>query len=418
MGQTALVRPDRPPRTARRRRALTALVAAALLAGACAADDGGTAAPTAPPSPDDPTTVPVPATTVGDAAPGDLLDAVALPAPAVAPAARAWSLAYVLTDVSGQPAAATGLLVVPPGDAPDGGWPLVVWGHPTRGTADACAPSREGPDAIPDLAALLAEGWAVAAPDLEGLGSPGHHPYLVAGSGAESLLRAAEAVPSVPDAGLEPSGPVALLGFSQGGHAAAAAAEQARERTPELDLRGVALAAPVADPAQFVERAEGRADQVGVAVTVVGAYAATYPDVDPADVLAPSVVDDLGVLEDRCIGEVVERFTGEPAELLVAPAADDPALAARLAENRPGDVAPPVPVLVVQGTEDDIVFPEVSEALVERWCAVGADVELVRRPGATHGVPLADVAVPWLAERFAGVPAPPGCSERDVPVPG
>lgn len=353
-------------------------------------------------------------TAVGEARPGALLDAAALPPPAVAPEARAWAVAYVLEAVTGQPAAATGLLVVPPGPAPASGWPVVVWAHPTRGTADACAPSGDGPDAIADLAAWLAEGWAVVAPDYEGLGVPGHHPYLVADSGAEGVLRAAQAATEVDGAGVVPGGPVALVGFSQGGHVVAAAAEQADRRAPELDVVGVVLAAPVADPAGFVARGEARADQVGVAVTVIGSYAATYDDVDPGAVLAPAVVDDLGALEDRCIGEVVEHFTGDPDELLVGRAAQDPALAARLAQNQPGQVAPVAPALVVQGTDDDIVDPSVSQGLADRWCARGGDVALVVRPGAGHGVPLVDVAVPWLRDRIGGRPAPDGCTTEVV----
>jgi hypothetical protein len=97
-------------------------------------------------------------------------------------------VSYASTSVHGGPTVLTGLVHLPPGAAPDGGWPVVTYGHMTTGGSDRSAPSLAG-DGNPELrrmtqgdafvSHLLGRGIAVLQPDYEGLGSPGPHPYLV-----------------------------------------------------------------------------------------------------------------------------------------------------------------------------------------------------------------------------------------------
>ncbi|MGM3213879.1 alpha/beta hydrolase, partial [Klebsiella pneumoniae] len=56
-------------------------------------------------------------------------------------AAQAYLLSYHTPDQSGRLAQGTGLLYLPAGTAPAGGWPVVSWAHGTQGIADHCAPS-------------------------------------------------------------------------------------------------------------------------------------------------------------------------------------------------------------------------------------------------------------------------------------
>ena len=77
-------------------------------------------------------------------APGVLVDRWAAPAASdVIPAATSYFVRYTTVNVRGEPALASGIVLVPHGAyqrARD--WPLVVYGHMTTGVADACAPSR------------------------------------------------------------------------------------------------------------------------------------------------------------------------------------------------------------------------------------------------------------------------------------
>ena len=103
-------------------------------------------------------------------------------------AAESSILTYKMLGQSGQEVQATSLVFTntPP---PVGGWPIVVWAHGTTGVADVCAPALA--DSTKDLISkLLAAGYVVVAPDYEGLGTPGIHPFLNVKSEAFSITDA------------------------------------------------------------------------------------------------------------------------------------------------------------------------------------------------------------------------------------
>src|SRR3974390_2951179 len=101
---------------------------------------------------------------------------------------RAYRVLFHSTSISGADIAESGLVVVPGGSPPPGGFPVVSWAHGTTGVAAGCAPSLEGTSSLPDLRALLRDRVIVAATDYEGLGGPGVHPYLVGLSEAQGVL--------------------------------------------------------------------------------------------------------------------------------------------------------------------------------------------------------------------------------------
>ena len=95
-------------------------------------------------------------------------------------AAESSILTYKMLGQSGQEVQATSLVFTLNTQPPVGGWPIVVWAHGTTGVADVCAPSKAAlADSTKDLISkLLAAGYVVVAPDYEGLGTPGIHPFL------------------------------------------------------------------------------------------------------------------------------------------------------------------------------------------------------------------------------------------------
>src|SRR6185437_12289185 len=103
-----------------------------------------------------------------------------------------YRILYSSTDgIDGKsPAVVSGLLFLPLGEPPAGGWPLLAWGHETAGMADICAPSWVGysPRIEAFLNAWLARGMAVVATDYQGLGTVGPHPYMVVRPGAYGVL--------------------------------------------------------------------------------------------------------------------------------------------------------------------------------------------------------------------------------------
>lgn len=162
-----------------------------------------------------------------EAGPGDLANA-----------ARSVRILYVSTDGIGGKARVpvSGVLYLPKGEAPAGGWPLLAWAHGTVGVADICAPSFAGrsPRDVTYLNFWLSQGYAVVASDYQGLGVPGPHPYLATRPAAYSVLDSVRAVQK----GFGLSKKVVLIGQSQGGGAAFATAAYAPSYAPELDIRG------------------------------------------------------------------------------------------------------------------------------------------------------------------------------------
>jgi pimeloyl-ACP methyl ester carboxylesterase len=157
----------------------------------------------------------------------------------LANAASAQRILYSSTDGidNKTPIVVSGALFLPKGTPPAGGWPVASWGHGTVGVADVCAPSWQG-RSYRDVAYLnrwLAEGFAVVATDYQGLGVPGGHPLLNSRMAAYGILDAAKAVlAGVP--GLADK--VLIVGQSQGGAGAFAAAAYAATYAPDLGVKG------------------------------------------------------------------------------------------------------------------------------------------------------------------------------------
>jgi hypothetical protein len=341
--------------------------------------------------------------------PGALIRALPIAAPTVIPDSRAWAVLYHSRDFDGRDVAVSGLVVAPPGAAPAGGRPVVVWGHGSVGLADRCAPSRGGvKDAFGGpVASLLQQGVVFAATDYQGLGTPGPARSAIGLSAGRAVLDAARAARGL-DTGA--GGRVVLHGHSEGGHAVLWAAELAPTYAPELQVLGVAASAPGAELAAGlrVEAASGPAALTSGAMLLVVAWGDAYRA--PLDVLTPAGRKAVGRVRGSCLQELMadpEVEAVRPRDLLTTP--PWPAL---LARNTPGKAATPAPILLAQGADDDRVTPAVTRALVGRLCRLGDTVELRTYQGVGH-FDVIEVAstdmVAWTGDRLAGRPARSTC---------
>lgn len=81
-------------------------------------------------------------------------------------------------------------------------------------------------------------------------------------------------------------------------------------------------------------------------------------------------------------------------------------------KNNPGATPTHAPILITQGDADPIVAPDVTKRFVNTLCKNGETVELRLYPGVEH-LDAGHVAAPdvagWIADRFAGKPAPTSC---------
>ncbi|MBK5977919.1 lipase family protein [Acinetobacter baumannii] len=150
-------------------------------------------------------------------------------------------MTYNMTNVQGKTATATAMVLFPKATQPKDGYRVVVWEHGTVGVGDGCAPSKNAINPRFKILAetLLAAGYVIVAPDYEGLGTPGVHPYLNLSSEAKSALAAVKAVKE--HYGAQLKGDWMSIGQSQGGHASLGTAEFANT---DVSYKGAVAGAP------------------------------------------------------------------------------------------------------------------------------------------------------------------------------
>jgi pimeloyl-ACP methyl ester carboxylesterase len=293
--------------------------------------------------------------------------------------------------------------------------PLYVFAPGSTGLIEICRPSREHLSGIrwrqyrTHVLALAGQGVIGLMPDYMGFGDPGRiQPYFHAVSEGRALLDGIRAVrayferypaPAVPQPG------AFVAGYSQGGHAAFAAADLQSEYAPEVRLSGVIGYGPTTGlEAVFREFTV-------VAPMVVYAYSQIYGAgrFDPARILAAPWASRLADDVTRmCIGGIQSYYPNSvrqmfqpafAAALLEGRLADAyPGIHAILAENSAGLSGHGVPALILQGTDDPVVHRATQDAFVIALRRAGSQVRYLVYGGIRHDtrqVAFRDV-LPWM----------------------
>ncbi len=331
--------------------------------------------------------------------------------------ARSWRILYRSTGMQGEPVAVSAMLVVPDGPAPQGGRGVVAWAHPTTGVVQDCAPSLQPTwkKTIPGLDEMVRAGWVVVATDYPGLGTPGVHPYLVGASEARAVVDSVRAARNVKEAGAGDR--YVAWGHSQGGQAALFTGQLSATLAPELTLLGVAAAAPATDLARLLAMDLDTKLGKVLASEAVWSWSKVY-GTPMAKVLYPQAVPVVEKVAADCIQGLSEGLVAfsdtlplRDGFLTVKLAAVEP-WATILKENSPGAARIPVPVLLSQGTSDEVVHHQITALYGGDLCAQGTAVRYLSIPDETHmrvAFHSATKTVAWMADRFAGKPAPDEC---------
>ena len=349
---------------------------------------------------------PLPAGEPGDMIRCEQVDAYLLPGLRLR--ARAWRILYRSTTATGEPTAVSGTLLVPRGRR-RGPLPLIGYAIGTHGIGDAAAPSRllaRGLDWEAGMMAMaLARGWAVAITDYQGLGTPGDHTYMVGRALGANVLDSMRAARALHPEELPEDGPAAIIGYSEGGAAAAWAAQLQPTYAPDVELAGVVAGAAAADVETAGPSLDGTFFSFFIAYGGIG-YAAAYPELELDPYLTPMAAEGIEALRQSSVIQAAlrgPRFI-RASDLTQPNVLEMPQWRKRLRENRLGRIAPDVPVLLHHARRDQIVSFRQSENLRDDWTQLGADVRLyVTRGGLDHisgaiaGTP---VALDWLARRL------------------
>jgi pimeloyl-ACP methyl ester carboxylesterase len=286
---------------------------------------------------------------------------------------------------------------------------LIGYAIGTHGIGDAAAPSRLLPRGYEWEAGLmamaLARGWGLAITDYQGLGTPGDHTYMVGRALGPNVLDAMRAARVLAPEELPVDGPAAIIGYSEGGAAAAWAAQLQPTYAPDVSLSAVVAGAAAADVEVAGPSLDGTFFSFFMAYGGIG-YAAAYPELDLDSYLTPMARARIGALRESTIVQAMlfgPRYI-HASDLTEPNVLEMPDWRARLRENRLGMIAPETPVLLHHARRDQIVSFQQSVGLRDDWEKLGADVRLyVTRGGVDHisgAVAGTPVALDWLARRL------------------
>ncbi|XVX19997.1 lipase family protein [Actinomycetota bacterium] len=327
-----------------------------------------------------------------------------------------WLVLYRSVDLRGKPIAVSGTVSLPNGPAPKGGWPVLSWAHGTTGIADQCAPTRLAggllgayqSTVLASLDRWLDAGYAVAATDYQGLGTPGPHPYLIGPAAARSVtdaaLAAREFSPTL-------SKDWFAAGHSQGGHAAVWTAGVGPAWAPSLRLRGVVAFAPPSGLGGAVATLRGQPLSGGGFIPLLLRGAQTVESLPDAKLLTPTMAKAMPEADASCIDRLMSPtgWGGLKTNEVFVPDADLARFAAVLGDNDPVKAKPSVPVYVAQGRRDTVVMSELTDELVAALKTTGAKVKYKAYPAADHltVLPLAEAdAATWMNTTWASAAKP------------
>lgn len=339
------------------------------------------------------------------------------PIPQAPKGLRWYRIMYLSTTVGGHPTVVTGIITVPDSPTPTGGWKLATHAHGSTGLADDCAPSRtvvSNPGSSAELQVVgqdaAKHGYVVASTDYEGQGGPGRHPFLVGVSEGRSVLDAARAARQFP--GLKLPTTLAIVGYSQGGHAALWANQIAAKWTPEFHITGTVAGAPASEVASLLTDSPTPVVDNAQAVGIVAGLEAAQPSLegDLTKILAPAGAKLLAVMDASC---TAPKSFVEGKPLLTADPTKTQPWERLMAANTPGSVATDDPVLIIHSQQDQNVPIAQSATLLARMCKAGQVVERRVLPTGSHvaaAVPAYADGFDWLAGLATGATPVNSCT--------
>jgi hypothetical protein len=365
--------------------------------------------------------VPIQTADLSGTGPGTLVSAMTMPPVTRSRDGREMQAARVVyRSTNGDteaPTVVSGSVFAPVGPAPEGGWPVVALAHGTTGIQEPCAPSLSDSllNHVSVVSGFIKKGYAVALADYQGLGSPGVHPYTDARTAGFNVI---DSVRALRHAFPNVSNRWAAFGGSQGGGAAWAADEQAREYAPDLQLVGAVAYAPAADLTGMVDKAQAGTltfDQRPAFQWIVDSLVRLHPDLNKGDYSHGKAAEYWDILSS-CSGPKV-RDRGEAITSLgpndFVPGT--PTAADRLRQLFKQWALPQkplsAPLSVVYGGVDTYIDAQWTTDAIARACALGGTVTWDLQPDKGHSD--LDIAsqFAWLADRFAGLPAVNECPQ-------
>ena len=303
----------------------------------------------------------------------------------------------------GEDVAVSGVVLIPDGKPPAGGWPVVAWAHEFRSLARQCAPTLMRNLGVGPLLAMYANlGYAVVATDYAGLGSDSGKSVEDMESNARDVIYS---VAAARQAMKEIGAKWIAVGAFQGALASIGVAES-EIRDP--GYRGSIATSGLADAHSRYQRL-GEDSSARMMLVLASTLKTLYPEFQLSDMLTDTALPAYKRTEESCGAAVDLGFNTE----MIKPGWENGHYVKEyFIRNSPGQKVANGPLLVVSGDLDRVVSPDMTTKTVDRMCKKGDRVLFLKYPNLeASGVMGASAAdqISWIKARFAGDTPPSNC---------
>ncbi|MDP4013971.1 MAG: lipase family protein [Candidatus Nanopelagicales bacterium] len=327
------------------------------------------------------------------------------------PGSRAFRMLYVTESVTGGTRASSGMYWIPDKPA-KGARKVIAWAHPTVGLGTDCVPSRVPGNrsfkaTVGWLEQMAGLGWVVTATDYAGLGTPPPYTYLVGRQEASDVVNSVRAVRNVPAA--EAGTKWGVFGHSQGGHSALWTGTLAKDIAPELDLVGVAAAAPASLLPVIIDQQWDKIVAWVIGPEAMLSWPVVFPELQPSEIVNPAAAnatesEALDCLLKSALGGALRQELMGQRYFSVNPLTI-PSWAARFDTESAKPLPASMPLFVGQGTADKVVMADTNALLQQQWCEAGSDLTMEWLGGVNHqnaAKASGPAVVDWFIDVFDG----------------
>jgi hypothetical protein len=311
---------------------------------------------------------------------------------------------YHSRAATGEDVASSGVILVPDGKPPAGGWPIIAWAHRFSGVAHTCAPSLMRNLYVgPFLSMYVGLGYAVVATDYAGLGTNSRNAFLDLRSNAMdviySVTAARAAVPQLDSRWI-------AMGESQGGVAVVGVAEMQSEIRDPNYLGAIAISG-VADIKDIYE-ALAQEHSRGLPLFLAYGIKTVYPRFQVSNMLTVKALSLYEGVERQC-GVSDSSSEVSATEMLKTNWENEPFVKQFFSVNTLGQKPAYGPLLVIDAEGPEVPIT-LTARVVARMCKQGDRIQFYKYPESSSllGDSVAD-QITWIQSRFAGRRAPSNC---------
>jgi pimeloyl-ACP methyl ester carboxylesterase len=314
---------------------------------------------------------------------------------------------YHSRSARGEDVAVSGVVLLPEGKPPAGGWPIIAWAHGFHGSARTCAPSLSKNLNEGSLLSMYTSlGYAVVASDYAGLGTNFPHADLDVRSHAldviYSVMAARAALPQLGRKWL-------VAGYSQGAVVSVAVAEFSGEKE-EADYLGAIAISGLAEPEEFFARIAAQRPDYSPFLFLAHGINTVFREFRVEDMLTEKALRLYEEIGSSCEIKPDPELTAN--ELLKPGWESNRYVKLFFARNTLNGKSGRGPVLVIAGDADPNVPAELTAKAVSRLCEQKNRVLFVKYLGLNGSAALSNSVseqTSWIRARFAGLPAPGNC---------